>query len=399
MEDCIWSNDASRLSNTDNECSPKPCKSGELEITGALIPSTLYIEGFQELKCKFWKGDPGIAPEHPLCCSPPGKFDKDWPVNPAYLWSGAHVDEKDDVSWVFANNFGNNNKDTSPTNLEENPGEDPYGFVMLDGPPGSIAKQFDTQFTVLTRDEPINIKPRSLVTTNKTILDSTFDHSEETVYVYCNYHHDSDHCTEVFYKGAKDTIIKLPHHVGEGPYARIISMEPVLDAPEFPSWAIRKRSKGNVDMNGVYKLVFDYDFHAIKRQEGEDVFMRVDYTNLEEYWADVTDEDPKNNKRKRSDQTDFQSWKARVDKAKIAPNATRQDNWKFSTKGNTDLSPEGPVASAPTDDNDNCVQDTDGDLIKRDADGSVNRRWFGTFINWLKKLNNITKEQAGVLPM
>lgn len=403
MEDCQWSNDLSRSSKDQilRRCALKTCNSGELEITKAIIPSTLYdLEKEQNANvCDFYNGLPGFAPEYPLCCSPPGKFDRDWPVNPAYLWNGAHTDEKDDVSWTFADNFGNNNKDTSPTNLEDNPDDDPHGFVMLNGPPGSIAKQFDTQFTVVTRDEPINIKPRSLVTTNKTIIDATFDHSEETVHIYCNHPQDSKHCKEIFFDGAEDTIIKLPHHVGKGPYARIVSMEPMLDTLVLPSWAIRKRTENNVHQNQIYKLVFDYDFHKIKRAERSEVFMRTDYTNLQKYWDDLTDEDPNNNKRKRTDQMDFDSWRARVDKAKNGTNATLQDNWKFSSSGNADMSPEGPVAPATRDGEEYCVEMTDEELAKRDEEMKLNRRWYGTFINWLKKLTTITKEEAGVLPM
>jgi hypothetical protein len=49
--------------------------------------------------------------------------------------------------------FGNNNKDNRPNDIEDDPGTDPYGFVMLDGPPGSIDNAFDAQYTIVTRDE------------------------------------------------------------------------------------------------------------------------------------------------------------------------------------------------------------------------------------------------------
>jgi hypothetical protein len=54
------------------------------------------------------------------------------------------------VTWQWSNNFGSNNKDTTPNNLEQDTGDDPYGFVMLDGPPGSIAKEFPKQFKFVT---------------------------------------------------------------------------------------------------------------------------------------------------------------------------------------------------------------------------------------------------------
>ena len=54
---------------------------------------------------------------------------------------------------------------------------------------------------------------------------------------------------------------------------------------ELPHHHILSRPvKGNT--NPVYKLTFNYDFHLIKRDDV--VSMRVDYTNLLEYWDEVT---------------------------------------------------------------------------------------------------------------
>ncbi|KAJ2980520.1 hypothetical protein NUW58_g6925 [Xylaria curta] len=401
LEDCKWSNDPSRFadgeiwSRTALACVSKECDSKSLAITGSFEPSTIddLKEDMGSDVCELWA--PPTPPaaagiQYALCCSPPSRFTDDWPVSPAYLWNGAHIDKDDDVSWQWSNNFGNNNKDTSPTNLESDPGDDPYGFVMLDGPPGSIAKQFDRQFTVLTVDEPVNVKRRSFITTNQTILDSTFEHVEQVVHVYCNFPHDSKHCTEVFNGGVRDTIIKLPAHVGEGPWARVVSMEPDNDPPELPKWTQRKRSESGVHRNGIYKLTFDYDFHLIKRADEEPVFMRVDYTNLQEYWDEVTDEDPKNNnKRKRSATSGmgFEAWKSRVDKAKRGAYADL-DGFDFErTETTTDFSPTGYVPPSPY----------NSKLSSRDVD--IERRWFGTFVNWLKKVTRITSEESGHLPM
>ncbi|KAI6080959.1 hypothetical protein F4821DRAFT_265394 [Hypoxylon rubiginosum] len=399
LEDCKWANDPSGFDpdlqiwgRTALTCVQKDCSDTALAITSATEPSTIYDlqQDMGSDVCEVW-APPSSKNSVPydLCCSPPSRFTDEWPVDPNYLWDNAWTGEDDDVSWQWSNNFGNNNEDTSPINLEDNPGGDPYGFVMLDGPPGSIAGQFDRQFTVLTRDEPLNIKPRSFVTTNTTILDATFDHTEETVHVYCNFPHDSKHCTDVFIGGARDTIIKLPTHVGEGPWARIVSMEPDYDPPELPAWAIRKRSAGAVHRNGIYKLTFDYDFHLIERADEDPVYMRIDYTNLQDYWDSVTDEDPKNNKRKRSASsgTDFNSWKAHVDKAKRGA----YTDFSFNGASNTDFSPRGPVHPSPYSETRSSV------LSERSSD--IERRWWGTFVNWLKKVTTITSEQSGNLPM
>jgi hypothetical protein len=398
-EKCSWSNDPSYFkgkynshvfpchteqSQSEERCIDKAiCKSmncfdGSVLITQAAVTPPnwdLWQSGNSPdtVMCRVGDGypDQGAA----LCCSPPSRFTKEWPVNPAYLWSGAYTDKEDDVTWQWSNNFGNNNKDTDPDNLETDAGDDPYGFVMLDGPPGSIAKEFNKQFTFVTANEPRNIVPRSFVTNNHSVLDATFDHSEEEHLVYCNYKHDSPHCGEIFHKGAIDTIIKLPHHIGDGPYARVIGMDPVEQPSTLPAWTIRKRDEAGVHRNGIYRLKFDYNFHAIKRADDEQVFMRVDYTNLKDYWDDITDEPTKRRKRSAEDHMDYNTWRTRVDNAKNSSYADSHDEFLVTTEGEADLSPEK------------------GGLTH------VERRWFGSFTNWLQKLNTITKSDDGYLPM
>jgi hypothetical protein len=355
-------------------CHSQNCFDGKLAVTRAQMTPPAFELSKTNPMC--WISSDITSDGVSLCCSPPSRLTKDWPVNPAYLWSGAHTDKDDDVTWQWSNNFGSNNKDTTPNNLEQDAGDDPYGFVMLDGPPGSIAKEFSRQFTFVTANEPNNIVARSFVTTNQSVIDATFDHVEEEFLVYCNHNHDSHHCNEIFYKGALDTIIKLPQHIGDGPYARVVSMEPVEAPPTLPAWTIRKRDATGIDRNGLYKLKFDYNFHAIKRADNEEVFMRVDYTNLKTYWDDVTDEAAtRKRKRSASDHMDYNAWRARVDNAKNASYADGHNEFNVATEGVVDFSPE----------------EEEGTRLER--------RWFGTFTNWLNKLNTIKKSDDGFLPM
>ena len=50
-------------------------------------------------------------------------------------------------------------------------------------------------------------------------------------------------CRQIFYKGAEDTIIRLPDHVGVGPWARIVSMKPVKQLVKrgLPDWVFQKK--------------------------------------------------------------------------------------------------------------------------------------------------------------
>jgi hypothetical protein len=123
-------------------------------------------------------------------------------------------------------------------------------------------------------------------------------------------------------------------------------------------------------------LKFNYNFHAIKRADDEKVFMRVDYTNLKDYWDEVTDESPtKKRKRSASDHMDYTTWRSRVDNAKNASYVNRHDEFHVATRDVVDFSP------------------------KAMANTHTERRWFGSFTNWLKKLNNIMKTDEGYLPM
>ncbi|PKY05235.1 hypothetical protein P168DRAFT_310631 [Aspergillus campestris IBT 28561] len=357
FENCSWAID---------DCNPGQCAKDKLQVTTARIPSWMYANTmYESTQCYGFHIPEMMSPDYRLCCDPPSRYNDQWPVEPSYLWSHYYDEPDDDVTWEFSDNFGNNNKDTRPSDMEDDPGSDPYGFVMLDGPPGSINNGFDAQYTIVTPDEPVNVKKRSISTTNQTLLDAVFDHSEETVLVYCNHPADSKECRQIFYKGAEDTIIRLPDHSGEGPWARVVSMEPVkrLVKRDLPDWAFQKR-EASQNQNGLYSLTFDYNFHLIKRED-EQVNIRVDYTNLLPYWDEMTNSPASKRKRSTDDALTYAEWRDRVDRAKV-------------------LDPK------------RSPQNYTGRLDVRSQDSSLRRRWQGTFMNWVKKLTTVTKTD-GVL--
>jgi hypothetical protein len=108
LENCAWSNDVQQLKDRPKEswysdmytCFNKKCPAEKLAVTKALIPHTSidWIEK-DAINCANWPNYSGISPEYPLCCDPPYKYDKDWPVEPSYLWSDHYHDEDDDVTW------------------------------------------------------------------------------------------------------------------------------------------------------------------------------------------------------------------------------------------------------------------------------------------------------------
>ncbi|KAJ6060310.1 hypothetical protein N7444_002164, partial [Penicillium canescens] len=228
-------------------------------------------------------------------------YNEDWPVPPSWLWESAYEDDGDDVAWAFADNEENNNEEASDDPIEEDPADHAYGFLMLDGPQNpSIV--------------PLGIHILSPVAA----------------------------CEKIFRKGAEDTIIKLPDHVGEGPFARVVSMTPASHTYELPHHHIRSRSLENNE-NDVYELKIDYNSHLIKRDDGP-INMRIDYTNLLPYW----DEDVK----KRT--------------------ASKNTSVKLGS-GSTDM-----------------TETSESGLVKR---------WFGKFGDWLKKMNKVEAGNDGFLNM
>lgn len=276
------------------------------------------------------------------------------------------------LQWSYADNYGNNNADSSPSDTD---GDDPYGFVMLDGPPGSIENGFASDFTVARRSAEVPNMKRSLITTNRTILDAVFEPTSESVYVYCNHPKSSPKCAKVFHMGAEDTIVTLPAHVGEGPFARIVTLEPAIDYA-LPSHHLRARAVER-NTHPVYKLTFDYNFHLSKR--ASEINMRVDYTNLLSYWKTVTDT-PANQKKRfvLSDNLPYQEWRAIIRDVK-------QKHRKLSKRRN------GP---------DDSLADK---LVKRDPTGLSKRllkkRWFGSFVNWLTRMTTVESSNKGFLAM
>lgn len=273
-KNCLWSDDLSRFTSQSTNptfagvCSKTNCAADELVQTIALNPEPRYT--YTEPppfgkggSCSEYSSNPGLLPGFRLCCEPPSVYTKDWPVLPSYLWSDTKDDHDEDVTWEWADDFGNNNHDITPDDMDEHPGQDPYGFIMMEGPPGSIHNAFADAFTVVQSAEPRNVRARSLLTTNPEVLENVWVPTEETVRVYCNYPAESPHCRRVFYKGAKDTIIRLPNHVGEGPWARIVSMVPELrPRDDFPEWIQKKRSvAGNQNGKGPCSIQHAWFIH------------------------------------------------------------------------------------------------------------------------------------------
>lgn len=299
-EACKWSNEFFDIDKSppSHPCTPSQCPNTKTKVTEALEPIAHFFDRHPDsilpergeetsADCSGSALPVEYQTEYPLCCDPPTEYTERWPVDPAYLWEDAYTSDDADVAWSYADNFQNNNQDNQPDYVADDPdsddyGEDAFGFLMLDGPASSLDNDFSDEFTVARRSEAPPRRKRSILPSNRTLLDNTFEHEEETVHIYCNYPAGSDQCNKVFLGGAEDTVIKLPDHIGEGPFARIVSMEPAYPDYRLPGHHLRSRSLNSLD-TPVYKMTYDYNFHLVTRDDG-DVNLRVDYTNLLGYW-------------------------------------------------------------------------------------------------------------------
>ncbi|KAL3430011.1 hypothetical protein BDV09DRAFT_202564 [Aspergillus tetrazonus] len=279
---------------TMSECSKRGCPSTQFTAAKAKLPNR---RAGTWAPCDYYF--PGIR--HRLCCDP--KPDRDLPFDLGKIFPNP-IEE--DVIYRYTDNYGNNDEDPNGPD-ETDVGDDPYGFIVLDGDEGALNGEFASNFVFTRSDDgsenPIR-KRETLTRDDPNVVDWVFEHEETYHLVYCKRGRDKE-CEKVFVEGAPDTIITLPRHIGSGPYARIVSMEPVH--PHYLSDF--HKSKRAVDGHDsiVYNLTFDYRFELIKREDST-VNMRIDYTNLVPYWDDFTGEESDTGKSKRELRAERRWW-------------------------------------------------------------------------------------------
>ena len=156
---------------------------------------------------------------------------------------------------------------------------------MIDGDTSAYDESLVDQWTFLTdeqelRKRDLKLHKRSSMFAN---TNDTFDNVIETYHIQCtNLYVNGSNCNSLFESGASNTIVKMPKDLGAGPYARVISLVPF--GSQSTSSNIKARSTSEVS-----ELTVDYDLASAATEEKGDVNFRVDYTNLLEYWNEITD--------------------------------------------------------------------------------------------------------------
>ncbi|RYP19213.1 hypothetical protein DL767_009698 [Monosporascus sp. MG133] len=404
FKNCHWSNfmtDSIVVHDPERMCLPSPCGKDQIQIAKAKTPPvSSNNDGIMAVDCDAVPLPPNYDPYFPYCCDPPAKWSKDWPIDPEDLWE-EHFNnpEEDKAIWEYSQNFPNNDADEvrgDPTDID---GSDAFGFMMLNGKEEAIDDNFGASHTVVTVNPNLSKAKREIITTNQTLIDEVFEHSEETFFVYCNYPAGSKPCEAVWKGGVEDTIIRLPDHVGEGPFARIVSIELTDEEYQLPSHHIKHRSLSALHDNPVYKVKIDYNFHLVRQDRGN-VQIRIDYTNLLGYWDEVTAAEMNKKKRSRimrGDEFDDETFhmghfRERVKRAEKAEPELR----KRRVKRNSEI----VDTTVPLDfndlDHDDCEDTTESTLSKRDG---VEKRWWGIFKDWVARLTTVQDGAKGDLPL
>ncbi|KAL8366129.1 hypothetical protein RB595_004752 [Gaeumannomyces hyphopodioides] len=99
--------------------------------------------------------------------------------------------------------------------------------------------------------------------------------------------------------GVADMVVEMPSHCGASKYAMAVSLEHMHGASEDTVMHPRlvKRLPRNAQ---VYNLTFDYGFHRLRGRQSNKMKLRIDYSNVPNYWNEVVAAKPTRKRRRRS---------------------------------------------------------------------------------------------------
>lgn len=386
---------------------PRPCRDDQIKIADATYPEVVAKLGWEGAdKCDSLSLPSGYDDRINLCCDPQDIWgEEDWPVDPEHLWDEEWDDPKTDGAlWQYESHHTNNDEDDTRDGSHDIDGEDSFDFMMLNGPDEMLDGHFGETHTVVRKQAEIPKVKREIFTTDRNKLESVFDHSEETFYVYCNHKSDSKECNHVWLGRVENTIIRLPAHIGEGPFARIVSMEAAKDF-KLPEHHLKHRSEDGIHDNEVYEVKVDYAFSEINADDGH-INIRVDYTNLMEYWDEIVDAPAKRSRIKRGlpEVTEdgpfrLRHFRDRVKRAHVAEQANPNRKRAEPIKATMPVRFEG---DEDLDSSHSSVYDSvRSDLAPAEVhqNGHIAKRWWGAFKDWLKKSTTVSDGSKGDLPM
>jgi hypothetical protein len=229
-------------------CDDNECSATDVQI--ALDPSgdtgSLCAGGFS-------------SRQKPLCCNTPGDLNPFLPVPLENLFPT--LPPSDDIPA-----FEHQSLSYAPGLIGDNPKVEAFFFIIIDGPPGTVAN--------LNKRDGSHLE----------FITKGVHHGQasQTAHFVCMNDSSESNCEDMHADGLEGTAIRLPEDMGFAQWAVAHSVkESHLSVPE----SVMKRAPR---VTKVYELEYSYDFSKVKRDSGP-VYIRIDYSDSNTYYTDVVE--------------------------------------------------------------------------------------------------------------
>ena len=216
-----------------------------------------------------------IERQRSFCCDPPDGKSPFLPVPLDYLFPSPPTG--DDVDTDFTLKVDPTYGGSSPVESGDDPEDSEFGFIVLASPQ-------ELQVSLDKRDG-----------SHWEVFDCFDDRLEEaqTVRMVCTDFSEISNCDKIHLGyGAIGTIVEMPKGCGPGKYAVVKDMT-ISENQELPEHLVKR----DLDLSTIYDLTFDYDFTRVRRDDGQETQMRIDYSNEPGYWDKVVDKAASKRKR------------------------------------------------------------------------------------------------------
>jgi len=240
FQNCHW---IGKGTCDDNECSAT-------DVQVALDPSgdtgSLCAGGFS-------------SRQKPLCCNTPEDLNPFLPVSLENLFPT--LPPSDDVPA-----FEHQSLSYTPGLAGDNPNVAAFFFVVIDGPPGTVA----------------NVNKRDGSHIEFITKGIHQGQASQTAHFICMDDSSKSNCEDMHADGLEGTAIRMPDDMGFAQWAVAHSVkESNFSVPE----SLAKRAPL---VAKAYELEYSYDFSKVKRDSGP-VYIRIDYSDSNTYYTDVVE--------------------------------------------------------------------------------------------------------------
>jgi hypothetical protein len=200
-----------------------------------------------------------LSRQKPLCCNTPDDLNPFLPVPLENLFPT--LPPSDDVPA-----FEHQSLSYTPGLVGDNPNVAAFFFVVIDGPPGTVAN--------LNKRDGSHLE----------FVTGGIHHGQapQTAHFVCMDDSSESNCEDMHADGLEGTAIRMPDDMGFAQWAVAHSVkESNFSVPE----SLTKRAPL---VAKVYELEYSYDFSKVKRDSGP-VYIRIDYSDSNTYYTDVVE--------------------------------------------------------------------------------------------------------------